>query len=209
MQLIDWLVLFAVCAAGAVSPGPSLLFILATRARYGARAAVAASLGHGLGVGIYALAAVAGVATLLATVPAVAKAVELIGATYLLWLSWQFWPRLADATNAPSPGHEEGTQTGSPAHHRAAVNGLLVALLNPKIVIYFAGVVAAVAPTHAQTLEHAGIALMAASIDGGWYALVSVAGGIFVGFFAKAAVQRVIALLLAAAAMYLLVSVAV
>lgn len=202
MSVADWALLFAVCSAGAVSPGPSLLFILAMRARHGARLAIVAALGHGLGVGLYALAAVAGVAAVLASMPVLAGMVELIGALYLFWLSWQFWLRLRD-DEGPSSQKGEPTQTQPTTIFGMAVNGLLVALFNPKIIFYFAGVVAAVAPIDASALEHFGIALLAACIDGGWYALVSLAGGVFAAFFARRNVQKATALLLAAAAVTL------
>ena len=198
MQLTDWGVLAAVCAAGALSPGPSLLFILATRARRGTGAAVAASIGHGLGVGVYALAAVAGVATLLTAWPTIARGLEVAGALYLLWLGWQFWPR------SPCSPDSKTAESESPARHWAFVSGLAVALFNPKVLFFFAGVVAAVAPTSATVPEQFGMAAMATTIDALWYAVVSLSGAVLSGMFARSGVQKALALLLAGVGLALL-----
>ena len=65
MGLADWLSLISICLLGALSPGPSLMVILACTAENGRKAGVLASIGHGLGVFIYALAAASGLSYLL------------------------------------------------------------------------------------------------------------------------------------------------
>lgn len=191
--------LAAVCTAGALSPGPSLLFVLATRARHGAQAAVRASIGHGVGVGVYAMAAVWGVATVTQSHPLVARTIETVGALYLLWLAWGVWPRGDGSESLP----QAATDTPTPAH-RSFVQGFLVAFLNPKVMVFFVGIFAALAPATASWGERSGMGLMAATIDAAWYALVSLAGGAVSGVFAHCTVQRMIAALLAAFGLALL-----
>ncbi len=198
MTLADWLMLAAVCMAGAVSPGPSLLFVLDTRARHGAQAALLASLGHGLGVGVYALGAVLGVAAVAQAHPLLARSIEALGAVYLLWLAWNIWPRGGVTADPEDTAHPQQ------ARHRAFVAGFLVAILNPKVMLFFAGIFAALAPASASGLEQTAMGGMAAVLDAGWYALVSTLGGALSGFFARRPVQRLIAALLAGFAVALL-----
>lgn len=200
MSLSDWLMLAAVCMAGAVSPGPSLLFVLDTRARHGAHAALLASLGHGLGVGVYALAAVLGVAAVAQAHPLLAQGIGVLGAVYLMWLAWNIWPHTGSASESADSAPE------GDARQRAFVAGFLVAILNPKVMLFFAGIFAALAPASASWLEQGGMGAMAAVIDAGWYALVSTLGGALAGFFARPATQRLIAVLLAGFAMALLLA---
>lgn len=54
---------------GAISPGPSLALIMRNTVRGGRWHGMATGLGHGLGVGLYALIAAYGLALLLATTP--------------------------------------------------------------------------------------------------------------------------------------------
>ena len=46
MGLADWLSLISICLLGALSPGPSLMVILACTAENGRKAGVLASIGH-------------------------------------------------------------------------------------------------------------------------------------------------------------------
>ncbi len=192
--------LASVCLAGAVSPGPSLLFVLATRAREGRQAALLVALGHGVGVGLYALAAVLGVAAVAQAHPMVARMVEGLGAIYLLWLAWNIWPRVTSAETSLA----DETERPAPALHRAFGAGFLVAVLNPKVMLFFAGIFAALAPAGASYPEQAGMAGMAAVIDAGWYAVASYAGGSLARLLAHCTVQRMIAALLAAFGLALL-----
>ncbi len=201
MALSDWLMLASVCIAGALSPGPSLLFVLDTRARHGRSAAFLASLGHGLGVGVYAVAAVLGVAAVAQTHPLLARSIEWAGAAYLLWLAWNIWPR----SSGENREGDSADRHAASMHHRSFIAGFLVAILNPKVMLFFAGIFAALAPATASRVELAGMGAMAAVVDASWYALVSYLGGALSQFFARCTVQRMIAALLAAFALALLV----
>ncbi|WP_270665398.1 MULTISPECIES: LysE family translocator, partial [unclassified Aeromonas] len=62
MELTSWLALAAICVMGAISPGPSLALIIRNTVQGGQGHGVATALGHGLGVGIYALITALGLA---------------------------------------------------------------------------------------------------------------------------------------------------
>nr|MBV6630183.1 LysE family transporter [Oceanococcus sp. HetDA_MAG_MS8] len=165
---MSWLGLALACLAGALSPGPSLLFVLAVRGRDGSMAAVAAALGHGLGVGLYAAAAATGLALVIQTYPALELGLSLLGAAYLLWLAYGFWPRKDSADYLPS---------APPRSARSGfVSGMLVALLNPKVVLFFAGIFAAMVPAGAGALEVICAAALAAAIDAAWYSVIALLG---------------------------------
>ena len=65
MPFESWLYLCLVCLLGASSPGPSLLLILKHSFADGRRAGIRASVGHGLGVFIYALVSASGLSLIL------------------------------------------------------------------------------------------------------------------------------------------------
>ena len=65
MSGVDWASLMLVCILGAASPGPSLLVILAATRHGGRSGGLAAAIGHGLGVFIYALSAAIGLSIIL------------------------------------------------------------------------------------------------------------------------------------------------
>ena len=118
-------------------------------------------LGHGLGVGIYALGAGLGVSALVAADPALERGIELAGALYLLWLGVQTL-RHAGRGSASGPGPGRSGMRGFS-------EGFLTAFLNPKIAVFFLALLGSFLPAEAGTPERAGGAVLAMSIDAAWY----------------------------------------
>ena len=164
MDASAWLQIAAVCAAGAVSPGPSLAVVVRNTVSGGPSQGVATGVGHGIGVGIYAFGAVAGVSAVVAASPGLHRGIEVAGALYLAWLGVQ-------ALRFAGEGHEDGGGGG----RRGFGEGFTVAFLNPKIAVFFLALPGSFLPADATTLERAGVAAMAAGIDGAWYSFAAVA----------------------------------
>lgn len=165
MTLTAWLTLVAVCALGAASPGPSLV-VVAGHAVTGSRArGIACALAHALGVGLYAMATVAGLAALLAAHPTVDAVITGAGAIYLAWLGIGLLRSSESPETAPVP-----TRTGWAG---AARDGLAMALLNPKIALFFVAVFSQfVAPGH-DWQRALILCVTAIAVDGCWYSLVA------------------------------------
>lgn len=131
MALADWLSLISICLLGALSPGPSLMVILACTAENGRTAGVLASVGHGLGVFGYALAAASGLNYLLNHYQIAFFGLQLMGAGLLFWLG----TRLLRAALSPA---ETAPATAQPAAFQNAFrDGFLIAVFNPKIAAFF------------------------------------------------------------------------
>ena len=60
MTYYTWFQLFIICLLGAMSPGPSLALIINNTIKINRFNGIITSIGHGLGVAIYALLAVLG-----------------------------------------------------------------------------------------------------------------------------------------------------
>lgn len=165
MELSSWLAIAAVCAAGAVSPGPSLAVVVKNTVRGGRLQGVLTGLGHGIGVGIYAFGAVVGISALVANTPGLQRGIELAGAVFLLWMGVQTL-RHAGKRDAAS---EEGEGKG----RRGFVEGFLVSFLNPKIAVFFLALLGSFLPVDAGVAERAGVATLAMGIDAGWYMFVA------------------------------------
>ena len=69
-----------------MSPGPSLAVVVSASLQRGKAAGLAVAWGHALGVALYALLTILGVATLITAVPALFKAIQVAGAVYLIYL---------------------------------------------------------------------------------------------------------------------------
>lgn len=133
-------------------PGPGNLAIITSTTKGGLRGGLAATLGLMAGDQVLMWAAVAGMAALLSANPAVFKAVQWLGAAYLVWLGGKML--LAKAGDAPilhiRPRH----------YFRQA---MAITVLNPKaIVFYMAFFPLFIDPAHHQGLVT--FAAMAATV---------------------------------------------
>ena len=128
-MIIDPLVLLAFVPAGLalnLTPGADMMFCLGLGLRSGPRPAIAASAGIAAGGMVHVTLAGLGLGAALAALPWLFDVIRWIGVTYLLWLAWAALRR-----PAPSPA----TPLSIPAA-RAFRQGLVVNLLNPKVILF-------------------------------------------------------------------------
>ena len=107
-------------------PGPGNLALITSTSKGGIRGGLAATFGVIAGDQVLMWAAVAGVATLLATNPAAFHVVQWAGAAYLAWLGFKML--LAKPGDAPVLNIE-------PRHYFKQAG--LITLLNPKAIVFY------------------------------------------------------------------------
>ncbi len=134
MSLELWLV-YCVAAAGlSLTPGPNGLLSLTHGACFGFRPTVATVMGGALGFFLLIAASLAGMGALLAASERAFTITKWVGAAYLVYLGFRIW-------RAPSPAIERaGASPGAGAAKpwRMFREGFLVAVSNPKALIFFA-----------------------------------------------------------------------
>ncbi len=117
----------------AVTPGPAVLFAIATGLQRGPRAALVGVAGMNAATIIWFVAAALGLGALVATFPAVFRVIALAGGLYLVWLgvraAWAAWR----------------TGAGLPAVRAARVgsafrDGFAVQLANPKAILFYTAI---------------------------------------------------------------------
>ncbi|MEM7522032.1 MAG: LysE family translocator [Pseudomonadota bacterium] len=107
--------------AGLFSPGPNVVMLTTSGARFGFRATVPHLLGVPVGTGCIAATSAFGIGAALLAAPGLKLAFQLLAAGWILWLAW----RTAQAGRAG-----RGTQVGKPFSFAQAV---LFQAVNPKI----------------------------------------------------------------------------
>lgn len=129
------LVFIGVAAIVIVVPGPDTAVVTKNVLIHGRRTALGTSLGVGVGLSVWTLAAAIGVASLVRTSAVAFTALKLVGALYLVWLGLQ-------ALRAA--GHAATSEQASVAAARSTMGwlggfrqGLLSDLANPKIGAFF------------------------------------------------------------------------
>jgi len=87
---------------GLFSPGPNVILLTASGARFGFRRTVPHLVGVALGVGIIAFLTGLGLGALIAAAPKLRFALMIIASLWILWMAWKLW----SATPAYSDGSE-------------------------------------------------------------------------------------------------------
>ena len=135
MDLSHWLLFTAVCLATTYSPGPGVLLAVSNALTHGPRQALISSSGNALGIFIVAGLTVSGLGLLLHTSALAFTALKVVGAGYLIYLGIRQWRARG---NAFSAGASAAAESVTP--RRLFLNGLTVALSNPKSVLFFSAV---------------------------------------------------------------------
>jgi threonine/homoserine/homoserine lactone efflux protein len=167
MGLSDWASLALICLLGASSPGPSLIVILGNTRLYGRKAGLYASIGHGLGVWIYALLAATTLGLILTHYQMLFTLIQGAGALLLVWIGGKLLYAILLQKNAPD------TPPAPVASLRHSFrDGLAIALLNPKIATFFASLLSQFITPEQNLLTHFAMASMAGFIDAAVYILM-------------------------------------
>ena len=165
MILIEWLSLATVCLLGAMSPGPSLAVVLAHTLRQGHGSGYAAAISHGIGVGLYGLLTVAGLAALVTGSPMLFGALQLAGAGYLIFMGI----KSLRANSSPLAPTE-------PSAERVRENpwrdGFLVAFLNPKLAVFMLALFSQFLSPETDWTQRLIMAATVGTLDALWYSAV-------------------------------------
>ena len=181
MTLELWLLLAMTLLAGAMSPGPSVALVLRTAITHGRSSALAVALAHGVGISVYALAVVLGLAALIQNSVFFMNALQIGGALFLLYLGCRMLfggiRALTEATREGGDGTDQVTSEDNNSVlglWQHALNGFLIVFFNPKVVIFFVAIFSQFLSTEQLISTQVFAALMAGLIDAAWYALVGI-----------------------------------
>ena len=172
MDLLSWFQLVFVCILGAISPGPSLLVVIHATVLKGRVNGILTGVGHGLGVGIYAACSVFGLLALSKIFPDIFFFANIIGVLFLIVLGFKFWFQSFRENNLDLQGSSDIGFSGF-------FSGFAIAILNPKIAIFFLAIFSQFITTKLTWTEKFLMAVTAGTIDMVWYAMAAVFLSIF------------------------------
>ncbi|MBU02185.1 MAG: lysine transporter LysE [Halieaceae bacterium] len=167
MALGQWLPLALVCLLGAMSPGPSLAIVTRHSVVSGTRAGVVCAVSHGAGIFLWAALMTSGLGAVLLAQPSWFEGLRVIGAGFLLYLGVR--AMLSQTDGVPSDRGETIAGVG-----KAATEGMVIALSNPKVALFFAALFSQFIQPDATLITQLVIASTAAVIDALWYSVVAV-----------------------------------
>ena len=165
MEFSHWLSLFSICLLGAMSPGPSLAVVMNNTLRGGRGEGYATALAHGCGVALYGLLTVTGLAVLISRSTGLFVALQILGAAYLLYLGGK---------SLTSRGSRLPATEGGQSARSAALNGFLVAFINPKIAIFMLALFDHIKDPTGGPMEKGIMVATVGITDASWYSLIVV-----------------------------------
>lgn len=151
-SIVHWTTFLTAAVLLNLAPGPDIAFILGQTVRGGQRSGFAAMFGIWTGAFGHVLMAAAGLSAILATSATAFSIVKWVGASYLIWLGIQ-------ALRSDGGSFISEKVETSPDLLPIFRQGILVAILNPKVAIFFLAflpqfVVTGAGPVWAQLFLH-------------------------------------------------------
>jgi len=181
MSFTAWLSLLAICCLGAMSPGPSLAMVVRHTLTGGRGKGIVCAWAHSIGIGLYALVTLLGLAVVLKQAPMLFNGIAIIGALYLAWMGIKALGSkggIADKLDAEN-GSDSASSTDSPAGHSrvatltAARDGLAISLFNPKIILFFLALFSQFVMAAESLFGQSLIVFTPLLIDGLWYTFIA------------------------------------
>jgi len=164
MSLLIWFQFALVCVIGAMSPGPSLAVVIRNNINYNRLAGIMTSIGHGLGIGVYATLAVLGLGFILQTNQTLFLLIQILGLIFLFFLGLIF----IFQKQSEEKINNDQNQLNS------FLQGFLVAIINPKIMIWFIAINSQFISIENNVTFNLILILTPSIIDAIWYIIVSI-----------------------------------
>jgi len=166
MSFYDWISIAITCFIGAAFPGPSLLVILFIANSRGFLSATITSIGHGFGIFIYAILCTLGLVYFFKSFPELLYMIKIFGILFLSYLGIKMLQYkgkdvIDKKLNFKINKYNDFTL------------GLVIALINPKVIFFFASIFSQFIKTELIIIEKLSISLLASLIDALWYIIVA------------------------------------
>lgn len=130
---------FALSFVIAISPGPSVVYVVAYSLRYGTKAGIICTLGINFGSIFAILIAAFGLSSLLEIYPKATIFIQIAGGFYVIYLAFLMWPR----GKVSRVGEQNITQK---SYKKLFLNGFVTSVLNPKDILFYTAFIPAFIP---------------------------------------------------------------
>ena len=164
MSLLVFFKIFTVCLLGAMSPGPSMVVVINNAIFKGRFHGLLTSLGHGIGISIYALFAVLGIALIIKTNLFVFNVIKSSSIIFLIYLG------IKSIIDKDKLDFEKKDLSGGLT---SFLQGVSISLLNPKIFIWFVAIYSQFMSLENGKVYNLTLILTAGIVDTVWYVILT------------------------------------
>ena len=166
MTLITFVQVFTVCLLGAMSPGPSMAVVINNAIFKGRYNGILTSIGHGMGIAVYATFAVLGLGLIIKTNIFVFNGLKILSIIFLIFIGLKSIFN-KEKLNLEKKNIEKNTIS--------FLQGFSISILNPKILVWFIAIYSQFMSTDNELLFNIYLVSIAGIIDACWYIILSLA----------------------------------
>ena len=160
MTIYIFFKIFTVCLLGAMSPGPSMVVVINDAIFKNRFHGILTSLGHGIGISVYALFAVLGIALIIKTNLLIFNGIKFLSIIFLIYLG------VKSLLNKSRLDFNKNNLKDGIA---SFLQGLNISLLNPKIFIWFIAIYSQFMSLNNDLFFNTTLILTAGLVDAVWY----------------------------------------
>ena len=166
MALITFGQVFIVCLLGAMSPGPSMAVVIHNAIFKGRYNGILTSIGHGLGIAIYATFAVLGLGLIIETNIIIFNSLKILSIIFLIFIGMKSILN-KEKLNLEKKDVKEKTIS--------FLQGFSISILNPKILIWFIAIYSQFMTVNNELIFNIYLILIAGIVDAFWYIFLTLA----------------------------------
>jgi len=165
MSLFIFLKVIAMCLVGAMSPGPSMVVVINNAIFKNRYHGIITSIGHGIGISIYAVFAVIGIGMIIKTNLILFNGIKIISIIFLIYMG------VKSIFNKKSIDFENKNFKGGAT---SFFQGFAISILNPKIFIWFIAIYSQFMSEKNDLLFNAYLIITAGIVDSVWYIFLTI-----------------------------------
>ena len=166
MTLITFGQVFIVCLLGAMSPGPSMAVVIHYAIFKGRHNGILTSIGHGLGIAIYATFAVLGLGLIIETNIIIFHSLKILSIIFLIFIGMKSILN-KEKLNLEKKDVKEKTIS--------FLQGFSISILNPKILVWFIAIYSQFMSVNNELIFNIYLVLIAGIVDAFWYIFLTLA----------------------------------
>ena len=165
MSLFIFLKVLAMCLVGAISPGPSMVVVINNAIFKNRFHGIITSIGHGIGISIYAVFAVIGIGMVIKTNLILFNSIKIVSIIFLIYMGVKsiFYRQSVNFEN-------KNIKTGTTSFFQ----GFAISILNPKIFIWFIAIYSQFMSEKNDFLFNAYLVITAGIVDSSWYIFLTI-----------------------------------
>ena len=166
MDSITFIQIFFVCLLGAMSPGPSMAVVIHNAIFKGRHNGILTSIGHGIGIAVYATFAVLGLGLIIKTNIFIFNGLKILSIIFLIFIG------VKSIFNKEKFNLERKNLKGNTI---SFFQGFGISILNPKILVWFIAIYSQFMSTDNELIFNIYLVSIAGVIDACWYITLSLA----------------------------------